>query len=81
MWKKGTIGSDKQTLHYRRDRRGTLHVHKSRVKAGQWRWDAAQASENFIVPETHYKSGLSSTLKEAKEAASHALAHMIQTNQ
>lgn len=80
MWKQGWTGSDKRPLHYKRSSRGTLHVAHSTVKLGMWRWDATQAQTAAIVPDTHHLSGLSPTLKDAKAAAEHALAHMLKTN-
>lgn len=78
MWKKGTI--NRNPMVYKRTAQGRLMVAKSRVKPGKWRWDAIQKQPNMVIPDSHFRSGLSATQKGAKEAAEHALRHMIVTN-
>ncbi len=78
MWKKGKLGD--MDARHRNTARGRLLVHKSPVTPGQWVWDAVQDQPDLITPPTHRKTGKCATMREAKEAAEHALAHMIATN-
>lgn len=78
MWKKGMLGD--LPARHRNTARGRLLVHKSAVTPGEWVWNAMQEQPDAIVPPTHSKMGKCATMREAKEAAEHALAHMIATN-
>ena len=78
MWKRGTINRD--AMIYKRSPRGRLMVCKSRIKKGQWRWDATQEQPNMVVPDGYHMSGLAATQRAAKEAAEHALRHMLTVN-